>query len=94
MTSARLLGRQPARQGDTVGDVTVAAFGVLTLAGLVLVGFGSFKRARNPIVTGSALLLSLVGAWMIGLTGAALGLVALGFVRRGRSSASGTSRVD
>jgi hypothetical protein len=75
-----------------MGDVTVALFGLLALLGLTLVGFGSFTRAHNPIVAGAALLISLAGAWVIGLPGAALRLVALAFVRRRRSSASGTSR--
>ena len=75
-----------------MGDVTVVAFGILTLVGLVLVGFGALRRARIPLVIGGALLLALAGAWMLGLPGAAVGVVALGFLRRGRSdvSAGGT----
>lgn len=67
-----------------MGDVTVVAFGVLTLLGLVLVGFGALRRTRIPLVIGGALLLSLAGTWMLGLVGAAVGLIALGFLRRGR----------
>jgi hypothetical protein len=72
-----------------VGDVTVALLGLLALLGLALVGIGSIRRARKPIVAGAALLLSLTGAWIVGLPGAALGLIAFAFLRRGRSSASG-----
>jgi hypothetical protein len=70
-----------------VGDVTVAAFGVLTSLGLVLVGIGAVRRARLPVVAGGGLLLALAGAWVIGLPGVALGLVALAFWRRRRSGA-------
>lgn len=67
-----------------MGDVTVVAFGVLTLVGLALVGFGALRRARIPLVIGGALLLALAGTWMLGLPGAAVGVVALGFLKRGR----------
>lgn len=77
-----------------MGDVTVAAFVVFTIAALALVGFGFFARARTPIVAGWALLVSLAGAWVVGLPGAAAGLVALLFLRRGRSGASGIDRAD
>jgi len=58
-----------------MGDVTVVAFGVLA---------GALRRARIPLVIGSALLLALAGTWMFGLPGAAVGVVALGFLKRGR----------
>jgi hypothetical protein len=70
-----------------VGDVTVAAFGVMASLGLVLVGIGAVRRARLPLVVGGGLLLALAGAWVIGLLGVALGLVALAFWRRRRSGA-------
>jgi len=73
-----------ASEGDIVGDVTVVAFGILTLVGLVLVGFGALRRARIPLVIGGALLLALAGTWMFGLPGAAVGVVALGFLKSGR----------
>ena len=69
-----------------MGDVTVALFGLFALLGLALVGFGSIKRARKPIVAGAALLISLAGAWIVGLPGVALGLIAFAFLRRGRAS--------
>ena len=70
-----------------MGDVTVAAFGVLTSLGLVLVGIGAIRRARLPLVAGGGLLLTLAGAWVIGLPGVALGLIALVFWRRRPSGA-------
>jgi hypothetical protein len=70
-----------------VGDLTVAAFGVLTSLGLVLVGIGAVRRARLPLVAGGGLLLALAGAWVIGLPGVALGLIALVFWRRTPSGA-------
>ncbi len=77
-----------------MGDVTVAAFVVLTLAALALVGFGFFTRSRIAIVAGWTILVSLAGAWVVGLPGAAAGLVALLFLRRRRSAASGIERAD
>jgi hypothetical protein len=70
-----------------VGDVTVAAFGVLTSLGLVLVGIGAVRRARLPLVAGGGLLAALAGAWVIGLPCVALGLIALVFWRRRPSGA-------
>lgn len=65
-----------------MGDFTVVAFGVVTLVGLAMVGFGALRRVRPMLVVGAALLLAVTGAWTIGLVGAALGLVALPFLRR------------
>ena len=67
-----------------MGDVTVVAFGVLTLAGIVLVGFGAVRRTRILLVLGGGLLLALAGAWVIGLPGAALGVIALAFLKGSR----------
>lgn len=70
-----------------MGDVTVTAFGVLALLGLVLAGVGAVRGARGPLVAGAGLLLALIGAWVVGLPGAAVGLVALAFWRRRPSGA-------
>ena len=70
-----------------MGDVTVTAFGILALLGLVLVVVGAVRGTRIPLVAGAALLLALAGAWVVGLPGAALGLVALAFLRRWPSGA-------
>ena len=75
-----------------MGDAIVIGFGVLTLVGCVLVGLGTFRRARILLVAGGALLLALAGAWMLGLPGAAVGVVALGFLRRGRTDVSAGGR--
>lgn len=70
-----------------MGDVTVTAFAVLALLGLVLAGIGAVRRVRLPLVAGTGLLLALAGAWVLGLPGVALGLVALAFWRRRPSDA-------
>ena len=70
-----------------MGDVTVTAFGILALIGLVLVGVGAVRGARIPLVAGAGLLLALGGAWVVGLPGAALGLIALAFWTRRPSGA-------
>ena len=59
-----------------MGDVTLAAF-------LTFVAFGVGRHARNVLVVGVALLLGVAGVWVLGLPGAAVGLVALAFARRG-----------
>jgi hypothetical protein len=68
-----------------MGEVTVALFSTLAVIGLVLVAIGLFRGARSLTVVGCALLLALAGAWTIGPPGAAAGLVAFGFLGRGRS---------
>jgi hypothetical protein len=70
-----------------VGDVTVTAFGILALLGLVLVGVGGVRGARIPLVGGVGLSLALGGAWVVGLPGVTLGLIALAFWRRRPSGA-------
>jgi hypothetical protein len=66
-----------------VGDIVVVGFAVVTLAGLVLVGFGAVRRGRTPLIIGAALLLGAACAWVLGPPAALVGLVALAFVRRG-----------
>ena len=65
-----------------MGDITVVAFSVAALAALILVGIGAARRNRTLLVAGCALLLGLVGAWTLGLPGAAIGVVALGLWKR------------
>ena len=67
-----------------MGDVTLIAFGGLAVVGVVLLGFGALRRARFVMMAGAALLLALGGAWLIGLSGVALGLVALALLWRRR----------
>jgi hypothetical protein len=74
-----------------VGDVIATAFGVLALLGLALVGVGAARGARLPLVAGTGLLLALAAAWVVGLPGAALGLVALAFSREAMALARLTS---
>ena len=71
-----------------MGQITVAVFVALTLAGLALVAGGVFLRSRNTMAAGAALLLTLAGAWVLGPPGAALGLLALALLRRRRQGVS------
>jgi hypothetical protein len=73
---------------NIVGDITALVFGGLTLVGLALVGFGVLRRSRILLIGGSGVMLAIAGAWMLGLLGAAVGAVALGFLRRKRSDVS------
>ena len=78
-----------------MGHVTLVAFGLLTLVGLILTGVGTIRRSRLLLVFGGALLLALVGAWIVGLPAAAIGLVPFAFVRRrGAATPSGRGRAD
>ncbi len=71
-----------------MGDVTVVAFGVVTLVGLTLIGFGALRRVRTLLIVGAALLLAAAGAWVLGPPGAALSVAALAFLRWRRSDTS------
>ena len=65
-----------------MGEPIVVLFAVLALLGIALVVFGTLRHAGSIVVAGSALLIAIVGAWVLGLYGAATGLVALGLLRR------------
>ena len=70
-----------------MGEITVFAFAGLALLGLVLVAFGSLRRSRIPLLAGCAMLAALIGAWVIGLPGIALGVLPLLFLTRGPGNA-------
>ncbi len=74
-----------------MGEITAAWFGILAIVGLALTIFGAVRRQRWPVALGVGLLLSLAGAWVFGLAGAAIGLVMLAFLRR---SAISTAKRD
>jgi hypothetical protein len=71
-----------------VGDIILPAFGLLALVALTLIGLGAYRRSRLMLVLGAALIFALVGMWVIGLPGAAFGLIPLAFWRRRPSAAS------
>ena len=66
-----------------MGEIVTVAYVVLALVGLALLAIGLARRARRMIVSGSALLLALGGAWTLGPVGAVAGLLALLIPRRG-----------
>ncbi len=72
--------------GETWANRLSLDSAVLAVAGLALVLLGAVRRAVNLMVTGSAVLLAITGAWILGPAGAMVGLLALGFLRRGRRS--------
>ena len=74
-----------------MGHVTLVAFGMLALVGLLLAGVGTIRRFRLLLVLGGAILLALVGAWIVGPPAAALGLAPVAFLRR-RGSAGPSGR--
>ena len=67
-----------------MGDVTLLAFGLITLVALTLIGVGAFRRSRVLIIVGATLLLALAGLWVLGLLGATGGLLPLVFLKRRR----------
>ena len=69
-----------------MGEVTVALYVALALVGFTLAAIGALRRVPILRAAGTALLVGLAGAWIVGLPGAALGVVALViFLARGRS---------
>jgi len=69
-----------------MGEPVVVGFAVLAVAGLALVLLGAVRRANNLMVVGSAVLLAIAGAWILGPAGAVVGLLAFGFLKRGPRS--------
>ncbi len=69
-----------------MGEPVVVGFAVLAVVGIALVLVGAVRRAVNLMVVGSAILLAIAGAWMLGPVGALVGLLAFGFLRRGPRS--------
>jgi len=69
-----------------MGEPVVVGFAVLAVVGLALVLLGAVRRANNLMAVGSAILLAIAGAWMLGPAGTMVGLLAFGFLRRGPRS--------
>ena len=64
-----------------MGEVTLVAFGMVTIIGLGMLLVGALRRTRRWIVLGAAILLAVAGAWTIGLIGILAGVVALPFLK-------------
>ncbi|MGH7461267.1 MAG: hypothetical protein ACREMA_09600, partial [Longimicrobiales bacterium] len=62
-----------------MGELVNVLYGVLAVIGIALIGIGALRQHRALVVLGSALLLAGTGAWMFGLLGGALGVLALVF---------------
>ena len=75
-----------------MGHVTLLTFGLLAVVGLLLVGVGTIRRSRLLLVFGGALLLALVGAWIVGPPAAAIGLVPFTFLRHRRGKLPAAER--
>ena len=65
-----------------MGDIVVAGYAVAAATGIALIVVGAARRARLPLVLGCGLLLALVGAWVLGLPGLALGILPIFFLKR------------
>jgi hypothetical protein len=65
-----------------MGSITLAWSVTLAVIALAIVAVGARRRQRVVIVAGVSLLLGLAGAWVVGLPGAAIGLVPLLFLGR------------
>lgn len=64
-----------------MGEVTLVAFGAVTIIGLGMLLLGALRRARRWVVLGAAILLAVAGAWTIGLVGILAGVVVLPFLK-------------
>jgi hypothetical protein len=82
ITTAKAQNRRGFVAEGTVGDVTLLAFGLLGLLGLILIAAGTLCSSRLLVVLGGGLLLGLAGAWIAGLPAAAIGLIPLAFLRQ------------
>ena len=69
-----------------MGEPVVVLFAILAVIGIVLVGLGALLRARALMMVGAALLLGLAGTWVLGLAGAAFGVIPLAYLWRRRST--------
>jgi hypothetical protein len=65
-----------------MGELTIVLLGALAVAGALLVGLGVYARARLPLAVGGAMLLGVASAWLLGLAGIAIGLVAFAVIMR------------
>ena len=59
-----------------MGEVTVVLLAALAVAGSLLVVLGIYARARPPMAVGIGILVAVAGAWVVGLLGIILGVVA------------------
>jgi hypothetical protein len=67
-----------------MGFPVLVGYGILLLIGVLLLGAGAFRRSRNLLVAGAAILLAHGGLWIIGFTGMLIGLLPVVFLRTKR----------
>ena len=67
-----------------MGSIVVTAFAVVDGLGTVLLGLGLGLRVRPLAWLGGSLLLSAIGAWILGPYGLFLGLIVVPFGRSRR----------
>ena len=70
-----------------MGEVVVVLMGALAVAGALLVALGIYARHRITLGIGIGIVLAVVGAWIVGLWGVVLGVVATALILGSRSNA-------
>ena len=58
-----------------MGEVIIAAYGLLTLVGVALLAIAAVRGNRGLGILGVAVLVTLAGMWVVGGLGLAAGLV-------------------
>ena len=48
-----------------MGEITVTAFGILTLLGALTLGIGLWRRSRAMMLVGALVLVALAVAWVV-----------------------------
>ena len=75
-----------------MGESVVILFAVLAGLALLLLAAGLVRRSRVLLFVGGSLLVSALGAWLLGPFGVFLGFVVVPFGRRGGPGAPGEDR--
>ena len=68
-----------------MGQITIVWYAVLAVLAVVLLAVGLLLKKRALTITGGAVLLGLVGAWIIGLPGFFLAVIPVVWRRKSGS---------
>ena len=63
-----------------MGEQVLAAYGIAALLGVILIVAGALRKSRLTFLAGVAMLLALVGAWVVGPVGVVLAAAVIPFL--------------
>ena len=63
-----------------MGEQVLAAYGIAALLGVILIVTGALRKNRLSFLAGVAMLLALVGAWVVGPVGVVLAAAVIPFL--------------